>query len=172
MDFLGFHVGLRTFKSSVAVFLCILLYFFVFNDSPVLASIAAVFTIREDMQASIYYGMGRIIGIFLSSLVTMIFIFLFPISSGQDYIILGIVPLAMIIFIPLAVRLKLNRGVVVGTATMLIIFFNIPVDNQLIYAVTRLLHTLVGVVVAIVVNRVLPNNYQKYQRKNLNTRSK
>ncbi len=165
MDFLGFHIGLRTFKSSVAVFICILLYFFLFNDSPVLASIAAIFTIRQDMQSSIYYGTGRIIGILLASLVTMLFIFLFPISSGQDYILLAVVPLAMMVFIPLAVRLKLDRGVVVGTATMLIIFFNIPVDNQLTYAVTRLLSTAVGVLVAIVVNRVLPNNYQKKQSK-------
>lgn len=155
-----FHLGMRTVKTGIAVFICILLSFFIFHDSPMLSSLAAIFTIRENLSTSYIFGKARLLGILVAGLVAGVFILLVPIRSGQDPHLIWLVPLAIMAFITLANGLKVNKGLISGSATLLVIFFNIPLDHQLTYAATRVLETAIGVVVALVVNYLLPHHHQ------------
>ncbi|MCR8968870.1 aromatic acid exporter family protein [Facklamia sp. 7083-14-GEN3] len=154
-------VGMRTFKTAIAVFICILFSFYVLKISPMLSCIAAIFSLRQDLESSYIFGKARIIGVLLSGAVALLFIYLFPISSSQDEILIGLVPIAIILYITIASRIHLQKGIITGCATMLVIFFNIPVNNQLSYTLIRLFSTVMGVVVALIINYLLPSSSDK-----------
>nr|WP_247599279.1 aromatic acid exporter family protein [Facklamia miroungae] len=155
---------MRTFKTAIAVFICILLSFYLLKISPMLSCVAAIFSLRQDLESSYTFGKARILGVLLSGGVALLFIYLFPIQSSSDEILIFLVPLAVSVYISLASRIHLEKGIITGCATMLIIFFNIPVHNQLIYAFIRLLSTVMGVLVALAVNYVLPGPADKRRK--------
>lgn len=157
MNFLGLHIGWRTTKTAIAIFICIVIYLFIFNDNPMLASLAAAFTIRQDLSESLDYGQARVFGILLSGIITIVTITFLPIQAANDPILLIIVPFSTTFFITIASKLKLNRGIIAGISTMLIIYFNIPLEQQINYAITRVFATMIGVGVGIVVNQIFPH---------------
>ncbi|MGF3066216.1 FUSC family protein [Facklamia sp. P12945] len=161
MDFSKSPVGMRTFKTAVAVFLCILFSFYVLKISPTLSCLAAIFSLRQDLESSYTFGKARIMGVLLSGVVALLFIFLFPITSSQDEILIILAPIAIILYISVANRIHLQKGIITGCATMLVIFFNIPVNNQLSYTLIRLFSTVMGVLVALAINYLLPSPSDK-----------
>ena len=45
-----FHIGLRTFKTAVSVFICVVLFRILHRGSPMLAALSAIFSLRIDHQ--------------------------------------------------------------------------------------------------------------------------
>lgn len=159
LENIKFPIGLRIIKTGLAVFLCILFAMLLDLGSPALACLAAVFTMRQDMNQSLHYGSMRIAGVFLAGAVTIMIILLFPLSGAADPLLLALVPLGIVTYIFLADKFHMHSGIIVGCATMFIIMFDIPTDNQLTYALKRLALTVVGVAIALIVNKILPNHY-------------
>ena len=48
-------------KTAIAVMLCILLFQFFHRGSPMIACLAAVFSLRQDLNTSLSFGKSRII---------------------------------------------------------------------------------------------------------------
>lgn len=48
-----FRLGMRTLKTAIAVMLCILLFQFSHRGSPMIACLAAVFSLRQDLNTSL-----------------------------------------------------------------------------------------------------------------------
>ncbi|WP_238842729.1 aromatic acid exporter family protein [Vagococcus hydrophili] len=53
---------MRTIKTGLSVFVCILISFIFNRDTYVVSSITAVFTLREDMYNTLKFGRHRVVG--------------------------------------------------------------------------------------------------------------
>ena len=74
-----FRLGMRTLKTAIAVMLCILLFQFSHRGSPMIACLAAVFSLRQDLNTSLSFGKSRIIGNTLGGFLALLYVL------AQDY---------------------------------------------------------------------------------------
>lgn len=71
-----FRLGMRTIKTALAVMLCILLFHVTDRGSPLIAALAAVFSLRHDLTTSISFGRSRVLGNSLGGLLALIFYYI------------------------------------------------------------------------------------------------
>jgi len=64
----SFKIGLRTIKTAVAVFFCLLIARFIPASSALISSIAAVVCMRETPEKSLQMGTNRFIGTLVGGL--------------------------------------------------------------------------------------------------------
>lgn len=75
MQFGRFRLGMRTIKSALAVFLCILFFHLTQRGIPMIAALSAVFSLRQDLTKTVSFGKSRIIGNTLGGTLAIIFFF-------------------------------------------------------------------------------------------------
>lgn len=152
----NYRIGMRTLKTGLAVGLCILLFHFLDREPPIIAALAAVFGLREDWQTSLKFGKTRILGNSIGAIFAA-FLVLFQQFMGWPFFVELIgVPLGIILIIVFCDRTNYNSGIVGATAAFLIIYFTIPTNETVIYALARVLDTFIGTFIAILVNRLIP----------------
>lgn len=151
-----FRVGMRTTKSGVAVGLCVLLFKLLDRGSPMLAGLAAVFALREDCKQSLHHGIRRVGGNTVAGIlaVTLIAVKDF---LGLDFSVdfFGTI-IAVIILIMVCNILDMSSAIVGATATFLVVFYNIDNNETTVYAIQRVLDTVIGASIAIGINYLLP----------------
>lgn len=147
-----FKLGMRTFKSGLAVFLVILLFKLIGRDGMQIAALAAIFSLREDFDKSVHFGTSRILGNSIGGFYALLFFLLNDWLNGSWWVGLVFIPMFAMLTIMTNVALSNESGVISGSATMLIIALSIPAGDSITYALTRVLETFVGVFIAIVVN--------------------
>ena len=55
MQFGRFRLGMRTIKSALAVFLCILFFHLTQRGIPMIAALSAVFSLRQDLTTTVSF---------------------------------------------------------------------------------------------------------------------
>lgn len=155
MKHFHFRLGMRTTKTGIAVLLCILIYHFFDRQYTMIAALSAVFALREDISATFTFGKARILGNTLGAVGAIIFALISQYFHYNFWIELFLIPLLVIGIIVLFDGLDYNAGIIGSVATLLIIIYTIPHGQSVLYAFQRLLDTVIGVAVAIIVNRVI-----------------
>ncbi|XJS10115.1 aromatic acid exporter family protein [Aerococcaceae bacterium WGS1372] len=156
-------LGWRSIKTSIAVCITIIVYA-VFNfGAATLAGLSAVFTLRETVKDSFLYARYRIFGNTIGVLIATGLIFLqqtFPLlQSDLVNSIFG--GLGVLFVINLCTLTTNHQSVINSVATFLVVFLGTPEDTLVFYSIHRILDTVFGTIVAIIVNRLLPNTYSK-----------
>lgn len=148
-------IGARTFKTSIAVFLSLLIPITLgFEESASLAGISVVASMQPSVKKSFQTLKDRLtantIGGFVAVLMASAF--------GSSLLIISF---ATAILIAILHQMKLNN--VIGLSTMTLIIIMLSTNGDIIENATiRVLATFVGVVVAFGVNRmVMPPNYEE-----------
>lgn len=77
MQFGRFRLGMRTIKSALAVFLCILFFHLTQRGIPMIAALSAVFSLRQDLTTTVSFGKSRIIGNTLGGTLAIIYFWLY-----------------------------------------------------------------------------------------------
>lgn len=152
------HVGMRNLKTALAATLCALLYL-PFGRNPTFACIGAIFGVGNDLGHSWLNGgnrlFGTVIGGFLGMGLFRIYISVYP--EGGTHLLLFVLLFAGVVLTILASQLFRWPGAVQpGGVVLCIILFNTPVDTYVSYSLNRMLDTGIGVVVALLVNVLLP----------------
>ena len=135
-----FHIGLRTLKTAVSAFICIVLFKVLHRGSPMLAVLSAVFSLRTDHKQTWKFGISRFYGNMSGGILAIILLQSYRYFTLPDYTDLLLVPLGIILLI-----LFCNR------------FNNSEAAGNVEYAIQRVLDTLIGAVIAMLVNRLLPS---------------
>ncbi|MGC6769264.1 FUSC family protein [Enterococcus sp. LJL128] len=156
----GFKIGLRTIKTGVSVFICILLSILLRRETYVVSAITAVFTLREDMSNTLSFGKHRVAGNTIGALTSVFVIFIFNLFGDSELVQLIAVPLTIVAMITILVRFQFQEGVVGATATLLTIVFMIPAHSSYVYALNRVVDSFIGLGVAILVNYLLPTKFE------------
>ena len=70
-----FKLGMRTFKTGIAVFLVLLIFGFLVGK-PQIGALTAVFSLRESFDKSVHFGTSRILGNSIGGLYALVFFLL------------------------------------------------------------------------------------------------
>ncbi|MGL5043182.1 MAG: FUSC family protein [Culicoidibacterales bacterium] len=155
MFFKDIRLGLRTIKTGISVFLCILLYGILGWGSPLIAALSAVFSMREDLGTSIKFGGQRIFGNIIGSFFSVAVIFLVSITNNVFLTQLIAIPLSVMAIIILCDASNNNMAIIAGCATFLAILFITPDLNPLAFAFARVIDTLIGATISLAVNHFI-----------------
>ena len=153
MNFGRFRIGMRTIKSSLAVMLCILLFHFFNRGEAMIAALAAVFSLRQDLPTTLSFGKSRIMGNIIGGS-TAIAYFVIQDQLNHSFIAeLLLVPLAVAFVIVLSDGINNHAGINSGVATLLLIALSTSSGDQpLSFALQRVLDTFIGTLIAVGLN--------------------
>ena len=155
-----FHIGLRIIKTGIAVFLSILITGLIKGEA-FYAVIAAVICLRKTQEDSYHIGRERVLGTILGGLFGMVVLDIFNRSPlmphGMTYNIL--LTVGLMFLIKLLSLIKRTDAISIACVVYLSILVT-PMGEPAVlpYAVWRIIETLIGVVIAVAVNRLLPNH--------------
>ena len=149
-------IGLRTIKTGIAVFLATLAGYYGLVETPVYTVSVCIFSIKNTMKNSVEDAMSRIIGTLLGGFVG----FLFATFIHENIISTTI---GVIIIIHLCNLLKISESAGIACVTFTAISLGVGKNYPLTYSLMRTMDTLVGVLIALIVNySVSRHKYLKY----------
>lgn len=150
------HIGLRIIKSSLAVFICLVLDIFRGQTGvPFYSAIAAVLCIQPLQEEGLKAGWSRICGTFIGAFwgTIILFINLRFIPEPQVVLRYALMSLGVIPVIYTAVLLKKHGSVFISCIVLLSINVNhIGDENPYLFIFNRVLDTLLGVGIALLIN--------------------
>ncbi|KXT77890.1 FUSC family protein [Streptococcus sp. DD13] len=151
-DVSKFRLGMRTFKTGVAVFI-VLLVFAIFGWRGLqIGALTAVFSLREDFDQSVHFGVSRILGNSIGGFFALLFFIVNQYFNGAYWVTLFLVPVMTMLTIMTNVAMENKSGVIGGVSAMLIITLSIAPGETFMYVFTRIFETFIGVFIAILVN--------------------
>ncbi|MCZ1468460.1 hypothetical protein FZB75_11510, partial [Enterococcus faecium] len=118
MQFGRFRLGMRTIKSALAVFLCILFFHLTQRGIPM---IAALLSVGNTKRSTLRTGMNRIAAFILAT-ATALFSFFVKSYFHNDFLVeLILLPILVIIVIVVSDGINNNSGIISAIATLLLI---------------------------------------------------
>ena len=85
-DWSKFRLGMRTFKTGIAVFI-VLLIFGIFGWRGLqIGTLTAVFSLREDFDKSVHFGASRVMGNSIGGFYAVLFFLLKTLLSGLFFV--------------------------------------------------------------------------------------
>lgn len=157
---INLKIGARTFKTALAILLGFIIPPLLgLEDSIGLAAAAVIFSMQPSVQETFIQTQNRVI----SNIIGGIIAFLVANYLGDSILMIAV---ASALLIALLHRLNLDNVIGLSTLTLINVMLN-PGPNLLITAFQRVAATLVGVMIAFVVNTfVLPPKYDvKFYKK-------
>lgn len=151
-------LGLRTIKSGIAVFFCLLLW----PAEPFFACLTAVICLQDTVYNSIHMGINRGAGTILGASFGLVFLYLFRTLEyhiSNQYIskivIYIIISLGIIFMIYLCNLLKRPGAINITCIAFLGVTTAHAYSDPLYYATNRIIETLLGIVISILVNKLI-----------------
>lgn len=151
-----YKIGLRTIKTALAVFLCLVIKLVTPMETALFAAIAAVVCMRETPEQSLEMGVHRFLGTLIGGVLGFLLLTAVPfIPYYAEGLYILIVPLVMIVGISVCVLTKRKEAVIICCVTLLAITLDttLNTDSTILYVGMRILDTTVGVVIATLLNR-------------------
>lgn len=149
--------GQRIFKTSIAVFLSFTIsHFRSANALPFYSAIAAIICTKNDVTDSIDIGLNRILGTFIGGFVGFLYLLFVKknlTNEIEEYFLLSVI---MAFLIWLLSSLEKPNAISIMCIVLASVSINHAGENfgAIDFAVNRVLDTLVGVLVAILVNSI------------------
>lgn len=141
-------IGARVFKTGLAVTLSIIISYFIIPDnSPSLAAIAAVTTLMPSVRRSVDMFQRRVLANLIGGVVAVLVLSV----VGSNALTIG---LTVILTIAVLNSLKLSDVLSLACITAIIVMLSEPSQYHII-AIYRVLETIVGVIVAFLVNTLI-----------------
>lgn len=151
-DWSKFRLGMRTFKTGVAVFIVLLIFGLFGWKGLQIGALTAVFSLREDFDKSVHFGASRIMGNSIGGFYALLFFLLNTAFQGAFWVTLVFVPIVTMLTIMTNVAVNNKAGIIGGVSALLIITLSIPPGETILYVFSRVFETFMGVFVAILVN--------------------
>lgn len=147
--------GMRIIKTAIAVFLCFCIDALRGVNQPIYSVISAIICMQKDIDNSWIVSKNRIIGTFAGGIFGVITLYAVNIIPYMDIDILRFALISAMI-VPMLLILKLmNRAgaaSVTGVVYASIVILHVGSDQVMYYALTRMLDTIVGIMVSLFVN--------------------
>lgn len=158
--FSGFHIGMRNVKTAAAATLCAAVYYLL-DRNPTFACIGAIFGTGYDMAHSWLNGGNRLFGTIFGGLLGMglfsIYIRVYPEGTFEPLMLL-LLFLGVVALILVSQLFRWPGAIQPGGVMLCIMLFSQPVESYIAYSLNRILDTAIGVVVALLLNWLLPRH--------------
>lgn len=159
-----FHIGMRNFKTGLAVFFCLIAYAVVGREGTSLACTSAIICMQDSVEKSVISGRNRLIGTVFGALLGMLLLYLnLYIPSVDLTFVTGTVGTMLLILFCNIIRKP--DAIVIGCVVLLVIILQQTDQSPLVDSVNRLIDTFVGIFIAVAVNRFVRNPSRR-SRKN------
>lgn len=153
-----FHIGMRNIKTAIAATLCALLYL-PFDRNPTFACIGAIFGMGSDIENSWKSGGNRFVGTLIGGFIGMglfaLYTLVYPDGEMHPlmllFLFIGVVAVVLISQI-----FEWYGAIPPGGVLLCIILFNTPPEHYVSYSLNRMFDTGIGVLIALMVNILLP----------------
>ena len=149
-------IGKRMIKSSIAVFLCFVVYLFRQKEGIVFYScIAAVLCVQQDITNTKRVGANRVVGTFIGGLIGMLVLAFDKAWIPEDYVILEYLLTSFMIIpiIYITVLLKKTSASYISCVVFMSVTVSHGADvNPYLFAMNRIIDTLIGIAIAYGVN--------------------
>ncbi|MGO3731677.1 MAG: FUSC family protein [Vagococcus sp.] len=150
-----YHIGLRTIKTSLAVMCCIIFFHVTDRGTPMVATLSAVFALREDLPTTLSFSKSRILGNVIGGINAILFYYCQQLMPNQSIGEIILIPLFVGFTITLGIRMDNKAGIIGSVATLLFISFSIPKNESFLYALNRVIDTFIGALFAVFWNYVI-----------------
>lgn len=150
--------GLRIIKTFIAVLICLVtLYAFKYYN-PIYAAISCVLMMKSTVEESFNGGKYRIIGTILGGIVSLILLnfIRFINLSHESYFTVLIISFGVMIVLMVTKITNANSNVGSMAGVVLLITMlahSSATDNTFMYVFIRVLETIYGIVIAVIINR-------------------
>lgn len=160
--FQRFKIGWRTIKTTVGVFVILLLYHWLNREPAALAALACVFAMQADVPTSIQFGRYRILGNALGAIIAGgVAQIEFMLGIDNPYVHILSITFGILVLILLCNAFDLSKSIVNSSATFFVVLLTVSTNEIFIYTINRVLDAIIGVVIAVIINRLLPNPSRK-----------
>lgn len=162
------RIGMRNIKTSISVFLCLLVFEFVNRENAIHACIAAVICMQNTIDDSFKKGIERVIGTIIGGIAGGIVLF-FITTFGHEGLLIFMIPLGIIILIEICISVDMKQSVVICCIVYLgILISDEHVGGYILYTFNRVLDTTLGIIITLFVNKYmnLPDNMKKLIKRN------
>lgn len=147
-----FRLGMRTFKTGLAVFLVLALFSLLGFEGLQIGCLTAVFSLRENFDKSLHFGTSQIVGNTIGGVYSLIFFGISELFNKSLWVTLVFVPIFTMLTIMTNVAIDNKSGIIGAVAALLIITLSIPEGDTFTYTLARIFETFIGVFVATLVN--------------------
>lgn len=159
------RIGMRNVKTAIAVLLCILILHPFQMESPFYACIAAVITMQNTVEDSYETGINRIIGTLIGAVIGLILCYISPQNS-----LLIFIGAVLVVY---AANLLDKKGCTsIALIVFLAIMLNIADAPPFYYSTMRVIETILGILVSVLVNTFMFNPQRKKKSENKQERTK
>lgn len=163
-------IGMRNFKTAISVFICILVLESTGVVKPFFACITAILVMESDMHKSFVTGAHRLVGTIFGSIIGSLSAIIFYEFLPMDVLLIRaiVIPLGVMLIIYILTTLKLKEPILMSCVVFLAIMITMDSEAPLLsYALERIVSTVFGAVVALLVNRfVCPYDMKKADSEN------
>lgn len=158
MNFTFPKIGLRTIKTALAVFLCLLF----FPSEPFFACLTAVFCVQDTVSNSINMAINRGLGTILGATIGLLFLIVcrFFTYNIDIYIIRKLlvyitIALGVIVVIYICNLIKKTGAINISCIAFLAVTTVHAFGHPIYYAINRTIETLFGIFIALLVNKFI-----------------
>jgi uncharacterized membrane protein YgaE (UPF0421/DUF939 family) len=168
-----YKIGLRTYKTAMAVFFCLFLSFILSTNGALFASIAAVICMKETHKDTLKAGIDRMVGTIIGGVLGYIYLTLAGLASfSVEWLSKIVIPVFIIICIYLCNLLKMKDASSICSIVFLVValaHFDGTQIEVLSYVGVRVLATLIGIAIAMLINKyIAPFHREDHQENDLN----
>ena len=165
------RVGQRITKTTVAVFLCLLIYHlrgYHGQDMPTESAITAIICMQPYVRDTTEYAVNRFAGSLLGALWGLLFLLLlllFPALGDNRVVLYALMALGVLVSLHSAVAIHMADASSLAAIVFLCVVIAFPdIEDPLLQAGIRMLDVFIGTTIAIVVNVFhLPRRKQPHQ---------
>lgn len=151
----GYRIGLRAIKTAIAVSLCLLISLIFNRPDAFCSSIAAIVCMQQTYDETFNTGLNRFIGTIIGGIMSYLVIMVSLVLPYYTWISIAIIPVALLIAIYFCNMINRPSSVSIACIVVLVIVARPIEGNQdaLFYVIDRVLDTIIGVAIAMLVNR-------------------
>lgn len=150
-------IGMRLIKTAIAVFLCFLVDFFRDGGTPFYSAIAAILCMQPELGGSLKVGKERIIATIIGGIAGMAMLAFerYAVSIEPVLVRYFVISIMVIILMYITVLLKKpSCAYLTCVVFMSIVISHVADANIYVFALNRILDTLIGIFIAIVINAI------------------
>lgn len=159
------HIGMRIWKTFIAAFICAIVGMLL-DMQPFYSMIAAILCMQVSVSESINKGVTRLVGTLIGGIFAVLILLLIDFTPLEPFSVLyyTIISFCVVPLIYTNVLLKQDASSYITCVVFLsIVLSHLGEGNHYVFALTRMLETAFGIVVAIVINMTIKNNDRKEQ---------
>lgn len=153
-------VGMRTLKTSLAIFVALIVSDIFKLQYPFFTVIAIIVVMQNTINETYQMGINRILGTALGGLAGILYIgFIASDYWIWDRIMIGVITLFIILIL---IKMKATKAISISLIVFLSICINDIKQGAVFYAFLRMIDTMVGIIIALVINAfVAPPDHAK-----------